>query len=74
MFVVLKRFKDLQDNEHIYNEGDIFPREGVKASVERLAELSSDKNKRGIKLIKFVEDKKEEEVEVKKTTKKSRKK
>jgi len=29
MYKVIKHFIDLHDNDHSYNEGDIFPREGV---------------------------------------------
>ena len=53
---VIKFFTDLQDNNHPYNVGDIFPREGAKASKKRLAELSSDKNKQGKVLIVKVEE------------------
>lgn len=56
MYRVVKYFEDLQDNRHPYNEGDIFPREGLTVTEERLAELSSEKNRRGIKLIEFEED------------------
>lgn len=53
---VIKFFTDLQDNNHPYNVGDTFPREGAKASKKRLAELSSDKNKQGKVLIVKVEE------------------
>ena len=56
MYKVLTYFEDLQDNRHPYNEGDIFPREGLNVSEERLAELSSEKNKRKEILIAFEED------------------
>lgn len=56
MYKALKYFEDLQDNRHPYNEGDIFPREGLTVTEERLAELSSEKNKRKEALIAFVED------------------
>lgn len=32
MYKVIKHFIDLHDNDHSYNEGDIFPREGVDVS------------------------------------------
>ena len=51
MYKVIKHFTDLQDNRYAYHEGDTFPREGLKVSAERLAELSSDKNKRKTPLI-----------------------
>lgn len=53
---VIKFFTDLQDNDHAYNVGDIFPREGAKASKKRLAELASDKNKQGKPLIEKIEE------------------
>ena len=56
MYKVLVYFTDLQDNNHPYDEGDIFPRNGLTVSEARLEELSSTKNRRGIKLIEFVEE------------------
>lgn len=53
---VIKYFTDLQDNDYAYNAGDTFPRKGKKVSDERIAELSSAKNKRGIPLIEAVKD------------------
>ena len=55
MYKVIKYFTDLHDNEHPYNVGDTFPRDGVKVTKERLAELASTNNKRGVKLIELVE-------------------
>lgn len=51
MYKVIKLFADLQDNEHIYNVGDTFPRDGIKVTDERIAELSGCDNKRGVPLI-----------------------
>lgn len=59
MYKVIRPFVDLQDGEHPYNVGDIFPRSGVDASKDRLAELASRENKQGVPLIKLVEDEKE---------------
>ena len=56
MYKVLKFCHDLQDNCHPYNVGDIYPREGLEVSAERLAELSSTSNKRGEALIVLVEE------------------
>jgi hypothetical protein len=57
MYKVLAYFTDLQDNNHPYNEGDIFPRrDGFTVSEARLEELSSTRNRRGIRLIEFVEE------------------
>lgn len=51
MCKVIKRFTDLQDGNHVYRAGDIYPREGYTPSEERIAELASDKNKQGTPLI-----------------------
>ena len=56
MYKVIKFFHDLQDNKHAYNVGDVFPREGVEASAERIAELSGTENKQGCPLIEKVEN------------------
>lgn len=57
-YKVIKFFTDLQDNNHPYNEGDIFPRSGVTVTAERLQELSSSDNRQRVPLIKAVEKKK----------------
>lgn len=59
-FVVINKFKDLQDNGFFYNVGDTYPRKGKKASKKRIAELSGDENKRGMPLIEEVEENEEE--------------
>ena len=51
MYKVIKSFTDLQDNNYAYYVGDTFPRNGVEVGAERIAELASDKNRRGIPLI-----------------------
>lgn len=51
MFKVTKFFHDLQDKNHEYNVGDIYPREGLKPTPERIAELSGNENKQGQPLI-----------------------
>ena len=58
MYKVIEFFHDLQDGCHAYNPGDTFPREGVKASDDRLAELAGTDNRRGVQLIEKVEPKK----------------
>lgn len=52
-YVVIKKFRDLQDNDHIYEVGKKYPRKG-KLNKERVEELLSDKNKIGEPLIKEV--------------------
>ena len=56
MYKVIKHFIDLHDNDHSYNEGDIFPREGVDVSEERLKELAGSDNKQRTPLIELVEE------------------
>lgn len=46
-----KKWKDLEDNNHIYKKSDVYPREGLEVSKKRIKELSSTKNKIGEVLI-----------------------
>lgn len=55
-YKVIHFFTDLQDFNHAYRVGDIFPRTGVKVSDSRIAELASNKNKQGKPLIQKVEE------------------
>ena len=57
MYRVVHKFYDLKDNNHAYSVGDTFPRNGVAACAERVAELSSDKNLQGVPLIEEIEEK-----------------
>lgn len=57
MYKVIKYFTDLQDNEHPYNAGDTFPRDGLTVSRERIIELATASNKQSTPLITFIEDK-----------------
>ena len=59
MYRVIKYFTELQDNNHEYNVGDIYPRNKKKVSASRIKELSTDENRRGIPLIEKVEEPKE---------------
>lgn len=54
MYVVKVYFTDLQDNNHVYNVGDKFPRDGKAVTPDRIKELSGTQNKRGIALIEEV--------------------
>lgn len=56
MYEVIRFFTDLQDNEYPYNPGDIFPREGMEVTKERLEELSGSKNKQCTPLIRKIKD------------------
>lgn len=65
-YVVIKKFTD-KDDKHVYAVGDRYPYRGF-AKKERLEELSSAKNKRGVPLIKVKDVKKSDAVEEKKTS------
>lgn len=67
MYKVIHFFTDLQDFNHPYNVGDIFPRDGLKVSEARLMELSGSDNKQNKPLIKLVEDKSTKEKQYTKT-------
>ena len=54
MYKVIRYFEDIQDAMHPYNTGDIFPREGMSVSADRLAELSTDRNLQRTPLIEYV--------------------
>ena len=63
-YKVLKFFMDSQDGNRSYVTGDIYPRDGLTPSDERIAELASTKNRLGEILIEPVQStaqKKEEE-------------
>ena len=55
-YKVIKHFTDLQDDNHEYNEGDVFPRSGKQVSKERLTELSNTSNRQGKALIERVDE------------------
>ena len=57
MYKVINRFFDLQDNNHAYSVGDTFPHNGGEVDAERIAELTSDKNRIGVPLIEAIEEK-----------------
>lgn len=68
MYRVIVFFTDLQDNNHPYNAGDTFPREGLEVSAERLAELSGCDNLRNMPLIEAVQEAPKPKKRSKKTT------
>ena len=53
-YQVIHRFRDLQDDEHIYEVGDKYPRKG-RSNKARVEELSSTENKIGVPLIEEIE-------------------
>jgi hypothetical protein len=56
MYKVVKLFTDLQDNNHKYQVGDEYPRLGLKPSLARIRELSSNENRQKTILIKEVNE------------------
>lgn len=44
-YKVIRSFKELKHNGHIYEVGDTYPKKGSKATKARLEELSTTKNK-----------------------------
>lgn len=67
MYKVVYMFVDLQDEDHVYEVGDEYPRKGSRPSEERIKELASDKNRIGRPLIEA--EKPKEETEKPKTEK-----
>lgn len=56
-YKVVKDFKDLKDNGHVYRAGDGFPRPSVNVGEDRLRELSTTENARKEVLIKPLAEK-----------------
>lgn len=56
MYRVIKAFVDLQDGNHKYNVGDIYPRENAISTPARLAQLAGVKNRQGVSLIEHFDD------------------
>lgn len=54
MYRVTEYFTDLQDGNHAYHAGDTFPRDGLTVTADRIKELSTGANRRGIALIEEV--------------------
>lgn len=54
MYKVVSFFHDLQDGNHEYKVGDVYPRDGYKPSTTRIKELSGDDNAQGKPLIEEV--------------------
>ena len=69
LYRVVKYFTDMQDNDHPYNPGDIFPRNGVSVSEKRIAELAGSDNRQGVPLIKAEESQKKTRKSANKTAK-----
>ena len=65
MYKVIKFFTDIQDNNHPYNVGDVFPHTGCGYEVtgKRYVELATRNNLQKTPLICYVEDPVENPVE-----------
>ena len=72
MYKVIKFFTDLQDDDHAYNAGDTFPREGMTVTKARLEELAGAGNRRGCPLIEKVAEEKPEPAEAPKEAPKAK--
>ena len=57
MYKVISFFTDLQDFNHPYKVGNVFPRQGMNVSEERLKELAGSKNTQGKPLIEKIDEK-----------------
>lgn len=64
MFKVIRQFYDLTDKvdkgHYFYKVGDVYPREGMKPTVERIAFLASSDNLIGEPVIELIEETPEE--------------
>lgn len=73
---VIEGFYDLQDPEgkgfYLYNKGDIYPREGLEPTKERIAELSGKDNRRSQPLIEEILEGIPQEEEIEEAPKKRR--
>lgn len=69
MYKVIETFADLQDYNYVYNKGDTYPREGYAPSLERIEELSSNKNRLRTPLIEEIPEVIEEPEEIPEVTK-----
>ena len=63
MYKVIVKFADLEDKKHIYQIGDVYPREGYEPTEERIAFLASDQNKLKTPVIKAVPAKRKKKKE-----------
>lgn len=56
-YEVVRKFIDLQDNNKLYKVGQTYPRPAnKKVDYERLMDLKTSDNLRGVALIKEIED------------------
>jgi hypothetical protein len=66
VYKVIEKFKDLKDNDHIYEVNDIYPRKDIKLEdipQKRIKELTTTKNKIGKILIEKIKEEPDEKIE-----------
>ncbi len=57
MYVVVREFRDLKNNDHLYKVGDVYPVKGDKPSKARIKELLTGENKNGkVYIVEAVEE------------------
>lgn len=54
MYLVIRNFTDIEDNNYHYAVGDKYPRKGKRPSKARVEALMNGSNRSGLKLIKEV--------------------
>lgn len=48
LYKVITRFKDADDDNYLYEVGDLYPREGYYPTDKRIDELSTTNNRRNV--------------------------
>lgn len=71
MYKVIKHFVDLQDSNHKYDIGDIYPRKGLNVLPSRIKELATNKNLQKTPLIEEITEVEEKPEKKTKSTKKA---
>ena len=56
-YTVIEAFVDLQDGNHVYRVGDVYPRPNHDVAYSRIVELATSANRNGKPLIVLSEDK-----------------
>lgn len=51
MYKVIEKFTDIQDDNHVYEVGDVYPREGLKVDEARIQKLLTSNNRRHMPMI-----------------------
>lgn len=69
-YTVVYPFADLHDKKYKYETGDLFPRQGLEVSEDRIKELAGTDNKIGVPLIKGLPEESDPKPKEEKETKK----